>query len=104
MKRSSQVSLVLVAAVGIGGTAAMTMPQDRCRAQPESAAASAVANDVQQDCRSRGSSGSHGGSSYSWWGTGGSKSSTSSSSASGSEATARGGFGSIGHAFASLGG
>jgi hypothetical protein len=98
MKRSTQVTLVLVAAVGIGGAAAAMMP-DRCRTQPSSA----VASDVQQDCRSRGSSGSHGGSFFAS-GTGGSKSGTSAASASGSEGAARGGFGSIGHAFASLGG
>jgi hypothetical protein len=99
MKRSTQVTLVLVAAVGIGGAAAAMMP-DRCRTQPSSP----VASDVQQDCRSRGSSGSHGGSSYFGSATGSSKSGTSTASASGSEGAARGGFGSIGHAFASLGG
>jgi len=98
MKRSTQVTLVLVAAAGIGGASAAMM-SDRCRTQPSSA----VASDVQQDCRSRGSSGSHG-SSFFGSGTGSSKSGTSTSSASGSEGAARGGFGSIGHAFASLGG
>jgi hypothetical protein len=98
MKRSTQVTLVLVAAAGIGGAAAAMMP-DRCRTQPSNS----VASDVQQDCRSRGSSGSHGGSFFGS-GTGGSKSGTSTSPASGSEGAARGGFGSIGHAFASLGG
>ena len=99
MKRSTQVTLVLVAAAGIFGVAAAMMP-DRCRTQPPSTAAS----DVQQDCRSRGSSGSHGGSSYFGSGAGNTKSGTSTSSTSGSEGAARGGFGSIGHAFASLGG
>jgi len=91
MKRSTQVTLVLVAAAGIGGAAAAMMP-DRCRTQPSNS----VASDVQQDCRSRGS--------FFGSGTGGSKSGTSTSPASGSEGAARGGFGSIGHAFASLGG
>jgi hypothetical protein len=98
MKRSTQVTLVLVAAAGIGGASAAMMP-NRCRIQPSST----VASDAQQDCRSHGSSSSHGGSFFGS-GTGGSKSGTSASSASGSEGAARGGFGSIGHAFASLGG
>jgi putative membrane protein len=75
MKRSTQVSLVLIAAVGIGGVAAVMMPSDRCRSQPSNS----VANDVQQDCRSRSSSGSHSGSAYASSGTASSKSGTSGS-------------------------
>jgi hypothetical protein len=101
MKRSTQVSLVLLAAVGVGGAAVAMMP-DRCRTQPPSA----VAGDAPQECRatSHGSSGWHGGSSYFSSSSGDSKSGGSGSSSSGSEGTARGGFGSTGHAFASLGG
>jgi hypothetical protein len=100
MKRSTQVSLVLLAAVGVGGAAVAMMP-DRCRTQPQGA----VAADSTQECRStsHGSSGSHG-SSNSSSGNGGSKSGGPPSSGSGTEGAAHGGFGSTGHAFASLGG
>jgi hypothetical protein len=99
MKRSTQVTLVIMAAAGIGGGAAALMP-DRCGTETPSA----VAGDPRPDCRStsHGSSGSHG-SSYYAWGNGKSSSGTGSSTPA-SEGAARGGFGSIGRAFASLGG
>jgi hypothetical protein len=100
MKRSTQVSLVLLAAVGVGGAAIAMMP-DRCRTPPQGA----VAADSTQECRSRGSSGGHGGGSSNFSsGSGDSKAGSSGSSSSGSEGAARGGFGSTGHASASLGG
>lgn len=99
MKRSSQVTLLIMAATGIGGIAAAMMP-DQCRTETPSA----VAGDPRQDCRStsHGSSSFHS-SSYYGWGNGKSSSGTGSSTPA-SESAARGGFGSIGHAFASLGG
>lgn len=99
MKRSTQVSLVLMTAVGVGGIAYALTP-DSCRPPPPSA----TANDAPKDCRtSRGSSGGH--SFYSGSGSSSSNSSApSSSSPSTSTGSSRGGFGSIGHAFASFGG
>jgi hypothetical protein len=103
VKRSTQVSLVLMTAAGIGGAAYALQPQDRCRPS----APSAVASDTPQNCRSssHGSSGSSGGSSWFFRsGSGSTSSGTTSTSSSDSGSTTRGGFGSIGRAFASLGG
>jgi len=110
MKRSTQVSLVLMTAAGIGGGAYALSP-DSCRQPPPSAVASApqrppsaLASDPQPSCRSHGSS-SHGSSWHFYSGSGSSSSSTSSpSTTSTSTATSRGGFGSIGRAFASFSG
>jgi hypothetical protein len=97
MKRSTQVSLILMTAVGVGGVAYAVTPNNVCR-QP---APSAVASDT-QDCRTRGS-----GHSSSWHFYGGSGSSNSSTPTSSTTSTStgvaeRGGFGSIGRVFASL--
>ena len=98
MKRSTQVSLVLVAAAGIGGAAAAMMP-DRCLT-PLRALSPAMSSKTAVPAVHRVRMAAL----YFGSGTGSSKAGTSTASASGSEGAARGGFGSIGHAFASLGG
>ena len=105
MKRSTQVSLLVMTAVGIGGAAYALAATGSL---PASRSQSAVASDATQNCRSTSNRSSGSGHGSSWfsrsglvlelWSRG---TSTSSSEFSG---TARGGFGSIGHAFASLGG
>jgi hypothetical protein len=102
MKRSTQVSLVLMTAAGIGGGAYALTPRDSCR-QP---APSAVASDTAQDCRSsRGGSG-HGSSGHFFSGSGssGSGASAATPSTSTSTSSGRGGFGTIGRAFSAFGG
>src|SRR5450755_4767673 len=98
MKRSAQVSLVLMTAAGVGGAAYLLTPSDSCR----QTAPNAVANDPQRNCSSRSSSGS---SSHFYGGSGssGSGTSTSTSPAAASTSSSRGGFGSIGSAFSSGG-
>ncbi|MFD2180775.1 hypothetical protein [Rhodoplanes azumiensis] len=131
MKRSTQVGLVLMSALGVGGTAYMLMPGRDCRPPdtPEQAAlhaplapgAAAAAPVQQQNCAPRGSSGSSGrwSSGSSWW-HGGSSSSSSrtgpvvakaasgtasstASSSSGIGSTLRSGFGSFARAVSSGG-
>jgi hypothetical protein len=93
MKRSTQVSLVLMTAAGIGGAAYALTPRDSCR----QSAPNAVAGNAPQDCRfSRGSSSGHG--FFSSFGTGGSGTSAATPSGSTSTSSGRGGFGAIGHA------
>jgi hypothetical protein len=125
MKRSTQVSLVVMAAAGIGAGAYALTPNDNCRRSPSSATArepqdavptargpqDAVAGASARDCRSsRGGSAGHGTSSFFFSGSGygnyGSPGATS-TIANGTSATtsaSRGGFGSIGQALASFGG
>ena len=116
MKQSAQIGLVLMSALGVGGAAYLMMPGRDCTPANDPNALHAPATPGEnQACAPRGSSGSssggHGGSGGSHWFYGGSSSSgssstatsVSSSSSSGGTAT-RGGFGSIGHGFASLGG
>ncbi|MFL9826118.1 hypothetical protein [Rhodoplanes sp. SY1] len=82
MKRSTQVGLVLMSALGVGGTAYMLMPGRDCRPPdtPEQAAlhapltpgGAAAVPAQQQNCAPRGSSGSSGSgrwssSGSSWW-------------------------------------
>ncbi len=111
MKRSTQVSLVLMTAAGIGAGAYALAPNDSCR-QP---LPSTTARDPQgadplasaPDCRSsRG--GSSGRSSFFSSGSNSSGSSGATASAangpSASTSASRGGFGSIGHALASFAG
>jgi hypothetical protein len=119
MKQSAQIGLVLMSALGVGGAAYLMMPGRDCTPATDPNALHAPATPGEnQACAPRGSSGSsgtssggHGGSGGSHWFYGGSSSSgssstaTSVSSSSSSSGTAsRGGFGSIGHAFASFGG
>jgi hypothetical protein len=97
MKRSTQVSLVLMGAVGVGGTA-YAVQSSSCKPPPPSA----VASDAPQNCRSSWHGSSYSGRSgwYFFSGSGsrssgsGSASTASSSPGSGS----RGGFGATGHA------
>ena len=106
MKRSTQVSLVLMGAVGIGASA-YALQSYNCP-QP---APGVTADSAAQGCRSS----SGGGSGSSRWhlfpefGSSGSSvssgsSATSTASPAASSSTSRGGFGSIGRAFASFGG
>jgi hypothetical protein len=97
MKRSTQVSLVLMTAAGVGGAAYALTPSNSCR-QP---APSAVTNDTAQDCRSsRSGSGGHGSYFSFYSGSSGSRTSTSTTSiaTSSTSTSSRGGFGGIGHA------
>lgn len=131
MKRSTQVGLVLMSALGVGGTAYMLMPGRDCRPveppdtpalhAPLTPGAAAAGPVQQQNCAPRGSSGSSGSgrwssSGSSWWHGSSSSSSTTgpvvakaasgtaaSSSSSGLGATLRSGFGSFGRAMASGG-
>ncbi|MBK5958257.1 hypothetical protein CCR97_08540 [Rhodoplanes elegans] len=132
MKRSTQVGLVLMSALGVGGTAYMLMPGRDCRPPdtPEQAAlhapltpgaAAAAVPAQQQNCAPRGSSGSSGrwsSSGSSWWHGSSSSSSgqtgpvvakaasgtaSSAASSSGIGATLRSGFGSFGRAMSSGG-
>lgn len=115
MKRSAQVGLVLMSAVGVGGSAYSMMPGRDCAPSSDSALHAPTAPGQSQNCAPRGSSNSgsssHGGGSH--WFYGGSSSSSSSSSGSAMAATSspvsggsttHGGFGAIGRAFASFGG
>ncbi|HSV25365.1 MAG TPA: hypothetical protein VLJ17_20355 [Xanthobacteraceae bacterium] len=113
MKRSNQVSLVLMAAAGIGAAAYAWGPNDNCR-QP---AANTVPNDPQQgaarqvsaqDCRSSRSGSS--GRSYSFFSSNSGSTGPDSAGAThlasnaSSASVSRGGFGSIGRALASFSG
>lgn len=100
MKRSTQVTLALMTAAGVGGVAYALTPSNSCR----QVAPTAVATDPQPDCRAR-SNGS-GSSSHFFSGNSASGTSTTSTSTSSTTSTSssRGGFGSIGRAFASFGG
>lgn len=123
MKRSSQVGLVLMSALGVGGTAYMLMPGRDCR-PPEQGGLHApltpgAAPAEQQGCAPRGSSGSSGSSwrsGSSWWHRGSSASQTgpvvaraasgtasSASSSAGIGSTLRSGFGSFARAMSSGG-
>jgi hypothetical protein len=91
MKRSSQVSLILMAVAGIGAGAYALTPDNACRQSEPNA----VPRDPPLDCRSRGhSSSSHGSALFS-----SNASADSSKPAAGTtSATSRGGFGWIGRA------
>ncbi|MBI5113851.1 MAG: hypothetical protein HZA68_17935 [Rhodovulum sp.] len=119
MKRSAQVGLVLMSAATAGGGAYMLMPGQDCRpetGEPALHAPLRTGETPPPACAPRGSSGSSGGtrwSSGSWWGGSsgdsashaGAGSATAVGRASGASTAvaARGGFGSIGHAFSSGG-
>ncbi len=105
MKRSTNVVLTVMAAAGIGGTAYALQPRDSCRPPPPGT----ISNDIPQDCRSSSHSSSGSGHSSSWhfFGSGSGPSNSASPGTtlvSTSGATQHGGFGSIGHAFASFSG
>jgi putative membrane protein len=91
MKRSSRVSLILMAVAGIGAGAYALTPDNACRqSEPD-----AVPRDPPQDCRSRGhSSSGHGSALFS----SSASSDNSRPGASTAPATSRGGFGWIGRA------
>lgn len=89
MKRSTQVSLVLMGVVGIGAGAYALAPGG-CR-QSESTAAP---GDAPRDCRS-----SHGGGGHGFYSTS-SAGSGSSGTSSAADATSRGGFGGTGRGMA----
>jgi len=95
MKRSTQVSLVLMGAVGVGGTA-YALQSNSCKPPPPSA----VVSDAPQNCRSSWHSSSYSGRSgwhfFSGSGSSGSGSAGTASSSPGSGS--RGGFGATGHA------
>jgi hypothetical protein len=95
MKRSTQVSLVLMGAVGVGGTA-YALQSNNCKPPPPSA----VASDAPQNCRSSWHGSSYSGHSgwnfFSGSGSSGSRATSVASSSSGS--SGRGGFGATGHA------
>jgi hypothetical protein len=91
MKRSTKVTLALMGAVGIGGVAYAMSPG--CKQPPPDAAA------ADRACRS--SSGSHTG--WHFFSTSGGSATTTAPASAPSSATARGGFGAIGRAFASIG-
>jgi hypothetical protein len=95
MKRSSKVTLVLMAVAGIGVGAYAMAPNNACR-QPQPGA---VPGGPPQDCKSSSShaSGGHGGSSFHAFGSGGSDASSAAGTAS------RGGFGATGHGISSGG-
>jgi len=112
MKRSTQVSLVLMTAAGIGAGAYALTPNDNCRQLAPGRNAGdpkdAVSPVSAPDCRpSRGGSSGHGSSFFSS-GSGNSGSSGATTSAANGTSTAmsvsRRGFGSIGHALASFAG
>ena len=93
MKRSTQVSLVLMGAVGVGGAAYAL--GDYCRQLRENTVAS---GQLEPTCRSSGWHGSsvgHGANFFSGFGSSGSNAAGGSSSASVASGS-RGGFGSIG--------
>jgi hypothetical protein len=124
MKRSTQVSLVVMTATGIGAGAYALAPNDNCRQSPLSTTAhdprdATTAGQPQgamlpasaPDCRSpRGGSAGHGSSSFfssSSWSGGPVSSGATTSAANGTSAAtsvSRGGFGSIGHALGSFAG
>ncbi|RAI41077.1 hypothetical protein [Rhodoplanes roseus] len=122
MKRSTQVGLVLMSALGVGGTAYMLMPGQDCRPPEQQPglhaplAPGAAAQPAAQNCAPRGSSGSSsGGYRSSWWhggsaGQGASSTGSTQSavraagtSSSGLGATLRNGFGSMARGFSSGG-
>jgi len=112
MKRSTQVSLVLMTAAGIGAGAYALTPNGSCRQPPPSTNPGNPQGPAPPasapDCRSSHGGSSGGGSSFSSSGSRGSGSpgaTTSAGSATPESASAsRGGFGSIGHALASFAG
>jgi hypothetical protein len=107
MKRSTQVSLVVMTAAGIGAGAYALTPNDNCRQSTASTTARESEGPVQPapDCRSsRGGSADHGSSSLFSAGSGPSGSGSAGATTSAAPSASRGGFGSIGHALASLGG
>ncbi len=102
MKRSAQVGLVLMTAVGVGGTSYALMPGRDCVPANDAAAQAPLAPGVapKPACAPRGSSGSGG---YHWYsghgsGWGGWGSSGPSSTAAG--LVSRGGFGATGRGMA----
>jgi len=106
MKRSSQVSLVLMAAAGIGAAAYALTPGDNCRPPPPNIDPRATPQVAPQNCRSS-RSGWSGRSSFFSSNSGSSSSGSSGGSTVGANGTpassaSRGGFGSIGRAFASF--
>lgn len=123
MKRSTQVGLVLMAAVGVGGGAYALMPGRDCTPGSDEAGLHAPVRpgETPQACAPRGSSGSSsggsGGSGGRWFFSGGGSSDTSTSHASsgttssgtthaiasGGAIAMRGGFGSSAHGFSSGG-
>jgi hypothetical protein len=122
MKRSTQVGLVLMAAVGVGGGAYALMPGRDCTPGSDAAGLHAPVRpgETPQTCAPRGSSGSSssGSSGRSWFYSGGSSSDTSTTSASsggttsstthaaatsGGSGVVHGGFGSSAHGFSSGG-
>jgi len=114
MKRSAQVSLVLMAAAGIGAAAYAMTSNDNCRQPPPNTVPretqpNAALRMAPQDCRSSRGGPSGRGSSFFSSSSGSSGSGTSAANAtpastSASTSTGRGGFGAIGRAFASFSG
>jgi hypothetical protein len=134
MKRSTQVSLVVMTAAGIGAGAYALTPNDNCRRSPSSATArepqdvptarepqgtmptarepqGAMPTASARDCRSsRGGSAGHGSSSFFSYGSGyssyGSPGATTmvANRTSAATSASRGGFGSIGQGLASFAG
>jgi hypothetical protein len=125
MKRSTQVSLVVMTAAGIGAGAYALTPNDNCRRSPSSSTArqpqdtmptarepqDAVPTASARDCRSsHGGSVGHGSSSFFSYGSGyggyGSPGATTmvANRTSAATSASRGGFGSIGQGLASFAG
>ena len=90
MKRSTQVSLVLMTVTGIGAGAYALAQDNGCRQTDPNA----VRRDPPPDCRSHGGHGSSGGG----HGLFSSSSSSSGTPTASTSSTSHGGFGSIGHA------
>ncbi|NVO17904.1 MAG: hypothetical protein HXX10_28115 [Rhodoplanes sp.] len=120
MKRSTQVGLVLMAAVGVGGGGYALMPGRDCTPGSDEAGLHAPVRpgETPQACAPRGSSGSSSGSSgRSWFFSGGSgdtstshtssggttSSTTHAAATSGGSGVVHGGFGSSAHGFSSGG-
>jgi hypothetical protein len=115
MKRSTQVSLVVMTAAGIGAGAYALAPNDNCRQSTASTTAREREGPVQPasapDCRSsHGGSAGHDSSLFFYAGSGSSGSGSAGATTPAANRTpaatspSRGGFGSIGHALASFAG
>lgn len=98
MKRSTQVTLALMGAVGIGGMAYAFSPS--CPQPPPQQPQNGVA--ANQSCRSS-YSGGHSGWHFYSPSSGGTTTTTISAPSGGTATASRGGFGALGRAFASIG-